>query len=793
MKVLEQIKKQTIIVCNYAYQKAILEELNLSKEIYNIKFFSLDLFIKHYYFSYDDLTIAYLMDKYKYSYDNSVNYLRNLLYINEDSTNPKLHLLYSLKEELLANHLLYFDDGFKDYIKNFDIFFVGIPYFKKLEEQMISELNNITYVEIILDDMALDNDIVYEASTIDDEVTFVADRVSELISKGILLEKIKLTNIDSDYINPLTKIFGLYGIPINISKHYLYGLDITSLFLNLYDEMELDEVFRILQEQYKYDFDIIKMIIDIVNKYILIDDKKLKKEFIINGLKKTNIAIKYSKAVEVVDYLNDYIANDDYVFLLNFNQNAIPKIKKDEDYITDFLKVGLPLDMTSSLNKKIKDATIRKIKSLSNLVITYKNETPYRSFYPANLINETGFKVQDVFYSEINYSKKWAMIELSMMLNKFITYGTISDKLGLYYHNFPINYMSYNNKFKGIDKEVFSKYFNGPITLSYSSMNDYYLCKFKYYVANILKLDIYEETFAIYIGNLFHYVLQHHFMEGKNVDILLKEYVDLNPLRNAKEKFFVNKLRNDLYFVVDTIHVQMKECSLDKALYEERQVVSFDGNVKITFKGFIDKLLYSNDGDETIVAIIDYKTGSTDIDMSLVAHGLSLQLPVYLYLAKNNDNFKNIVFAGFYLQKIIHEIPLIDAKNGIDEIRKKNLKLSGYSNYDDDILYQFDHSYKDSRVINSMKLKNDGSYSSYAKVLTNLQFDNLISLVQQKIVDAGEGISKASFTIDPKEVNDVNLSCCYCKFRDICFRSPSDIVVLQKEKDLSFLGGDTYD
>ena len=58
--------------------------------------------------------------------------------------------------------------------------------------------------------------------------------------------------------------------------------------------------------------------------------------------------------------------------------------------------------------------------------------------------------------------------------------------------------MKYNNKFNGVDKSILYNYLNNSLNLSYSSMDNYYHCAFKFYLSNILKLDYFEETIQIY-------------------------------------------------------------------------------------------------------------------------------------------------------------------------------------------------------------------------------------------------------------------------------------------------------
>ena len=77
-----------------------------------------------------------------------------------------------------------------------------------------------------------------------------------------------------------------------------------------------------------------------------------------------------------IDYQNDLITDDQYIFMLNFNQSAIPVIYKDEDYIPDKSKVKILLNTTLEKNKIEKENAICNIKNIKNLIITYKLKTP---------------------------------------------------------------------------------------------------------------------------------------------------------------------------------------------------------------------------------------------------------------------------------------------------------------------------------------------------------------------------------------------------------------------------------
>ena len=116
---LESIKNNSIVICNSNYKIKLLKGI---KKLINIKFISMDEFIKSYYFDYDEKTILYVIKKYGVKYEIALEYLQNLIYIEDKKyNNEKLDFLVNLKNELIENRLLIFNDKFKNYIKDKDI------------------------------------------------------------------------------------------------------------------------------------------------------------------------------------------------------------------------------------------------------------------------------------------------------------------------------------------------------------------------------------------------------------------------------------------------------------------------------------------------------------------------------------------------------------------------------------------------------------------------------------------------------------------------------------------------
>ena len=248
---------------------------------------------------------------------------------------------------------------------------------------------------------------------------------------------------------------------------------------------------------------------------------------------------------------------------------------------------------------------------------------------------------------------------------------------------------------------------------------------------------------------------------------------------------FVAKLKSDLEFIITTINKQNMYSSLDNTLCEERVFVSKDQNIKLTFMGVIDKLMYRQKDGYNFVVIIDYKTGNPNINLNNVYYGINMQLPIYVYLV--NHKIKNVRIIGFYLQKILHSKPKKDIKKDIIKLKEDALKLEGYTNSNIDYVSLFDSNLDSSEVIKGFKTTKSGSIDSKAHILSDKDINKLIKITDEKIDEAFTGILDRDFAINPKIIDNENIGCKYCKYQDICFKKEDNNVYLDKMDYKEFL------
>ena len=554
-------------------------------------------------------------------------------------------------------------------------------------------------------------------------------------------------------------------------------------FYNLVlDNKNIDEIINAL-DKYQDNKDYSK-IINILNKYIEFNINDIKEE-IKYELENTKISSeKYENTIKIKN-LFDYVERDEYIFLLNFNNPSIPKISLDTDYITDNIKYLVGLDKIEIVNKLSKENTLNYLSNINNLIISYKDSSSFNKYYPSILLDDMNKEIHE-YYRSYNYSDMANKLLYTKYLDNYLKYGIKNNDLDLLYTNYDNNnYLDYDNKFSGINKDQLIKYLDNSLTLSYSSIDNYYKCAFKYYLSNILKIDLYEETFMTIIGSLFHEVLRHMNDDDFDFDREYNGFLENREFTN-KELFYLDKLKDDLKYVIEVIKKHLFLTGFTNMLYEEKIDIKLMDSPYVHFKGFVDKIMYKEKNGETLVSIIDYKTGNPDIKIKNLEFGLSMQLPIYLYLVNNSDKLKNIKFTGFYLQHILSNT-LTKGKKSLLEEKYDKMKLVGYSTNVMERLSIFDSTYENSEMIYGMKLTKDGNFARYANTLSDSEIESIIKLTKEKIMEAVKNILEGKFSINPKILDGENVSCKFCKFNDICYKREEDNIYLERGEDYAKL------
>ena len=743
MNFINDIKTETLIISCEQVKKDIL---NL-KQLKPIKLMTLDEFKKMYLYSFNEEAVLFVMNEYNLKYEIAKEYILNSYYVTDKWYGvSKLDFLVQLKKKLDDNDLLIYNEYFKKYAHRVKI----ILYDLIIDDYTLTLFEGLDY-QIISRECDDYKHRVIEFATDEDEVRYVAFKIADLINSGVGINNIKLTNVGCEYYPLIFRIFLLYGIPVNIPyTSSLASYKLVDEFIHRYRDGE--EINSILEE-IKCDSEIYDKLVLVINEYLKYESREL----LIYKIEHSYITSKaYTEAIEIVDYLN-YVSNDyEYIFMLNFNEGVIPKNHLDTAYITDNIVKFVGINTSSRLNTIIRDRTLKQIKSIKNLVITYKKSSHTGTFYQSTLSSEFAVETGKLTY-DISYSRDDDLIRLVSEYDKYFKYGARGECFDVLAHNYMIKYNSYDNRFTGIKRD------KNKLFLSYSKMNIYNKCAFRYYLANVLKLDVFNENFSAIIGRMVHYIMEKCLNTKMfSIDEYASEFLKDYQLTN-KEMFFLEKYKEGIHKLLDQVMNEQKYTSLDKAMFEKRIEYDIDDSTK--FSGIIDKIMYASDNDVTYVSLVDYKTGNEDISLCYFNDGINIQLPIYLYLVSKLD-IKNPVYVGFYLQKF--------------NLNQDDYRLEGYSNSDVEILEKMDSEYTNSKIIKGLKTNKDGSFSRYSKLISNEEIKKLLKNVDNQIHDVAKKIHGNEFTINPKVTNDKNIGCEYCQFKDICFKTKRDEVLIQE-------------
>ena len=761
-----------LIICPNDIKIDILNNYNDS--LHNIKFMSKKEFFDNYFFSYDYKAIYYLMKKYNYQLDVCKVYLNNLyvIDINKEYNDSKLNFLKDLKIELIENNLLSFNNNFKNYISKFKLEVFNYYDLDKYEEEALNYKFDIPKVEL--------NIPVYEFNSMEEEVNFVCLKIIELINNGIDINNIYLSNVSSDYFYIIRKLFNYYNIPINLnSRDSIFGTKIVQDYLKT-GEIDLENKDKIIINK-----KLVSVLADLSN---LEEDDYVYKKILIDKLKSTCLSnSKLSNAVNIRDFYKSSFKDTDYVFVLGFNQDSLPKMEKDISYINDSIRDEVNMYTTTYLNTRNKEIVAYLLSKIKNIYLSYKLSSPFSSFYKSSLIGDLGLEVIKDNSDKYNHSNFYNKLRLGEKLDLFNLYGEESSYLKELNTHYSIPYKTYNNIYTGINNDLYLKNLPYPLKMSYTSLNSYNECKFKYYIRSVLKIEEYEDTFAAFVGSMYHNILSLYRREGFDLEKEYNNYLEKREL-SLKEKLLLVRIKKDLVELIEVLKKQQLLTGYDEYLVEKKAEVVLDKPVSVVFMGFIDKIMFYKKVEDTYFSIVDYKTGFIDTHIEPMKYGLHMQLPVYLYLIHYSKIFNNPIFTGIYYQNILFNYPTWSPK--LEKEKADRYLLNGYSTDDVSIISRFDSTYEDSSYIKSMKYKDEKGFGTYSKVMDNDTLYSLVEYTKKHINKKVDEILDSDFSINPKVYAGSNVSCEFCSFKDLCFMKDKDLVYLSKVDDLSFLGGE---
>lgn len=801
MKIFNKLEDDLLIITPNEIKESILKKIN---KLYNIKFFTIEQLRDNLLYHYHQHTLFYISNKYHIIPSNAEILMNNLYYIDDYYHNNKLDYLYNIKKDLHFNNYLIKNRYFNTYLSNKKVYIYGYPITKELNK-LIEIISKYTVVEVINEDSINKLIPVYAYDTIENEVVGCAEQISLLIKDGVNINNIYIYLPTNEYTSVVNRIFNIFNIPISLKNRVkISSFPMIKTFLDLLTDVKVKDSQPILDKLIvKYPLNnetnlkLYNNIITILNKYYDLDITLIDlKEVIIHELGKISLVLdEYANCVQEIE-LNSYLSNDqDYVFVLGLNQDILPMVYKDDDYLTDDEKNILGIDNSNDLTNISKDNFINIVNSIKNIYLSYKLKGYSQEFLPSNLIENTdlfmtiAYKYQFTNNAYNNYllANSYDLYYKYNMIDQFME--TLNNKT----NNFQ--YRTYNNQYQPISFDLINQYLENKLVLSYSSLDTFYKCQFAFYLKHILKINKpVKNDRAIKIGTAFHQILCEVYQNNfKDIDEIVDRNLSKQLMAVTKKDLFYNKKYGAFIKTIIRI-LQQRESNFDTSYLEKSFFVNKKSVLKVTIMGVIDKVLTLTIDDNTYVIVIDYKTGYANIDLNKVIYGLDMQLLMYLYLLKYSKDINNFHFAGAYINPIMPNLMNAEENKTYNDLIVSSIKLDGYTINDPNIVSKIDCHYLDNSFIKSIRVKNDGTFYSNAKVYDTTIIDRLLDIVNINIEKSITAIENSDFSINPKRIgmekfNDIT-GCRYCEYYDICYHRPDNVVNLKEYKQLEFLGGE---
>lgn len=377
--------------------------------------------------------------------------------------------------------------------------------------------------------------------------------------------------------------------------------------------------------------------------------------------------------------------------------------------------------------------------------------------------------------------------------------------------SYLLSALTYDNQTVQLNPSLSKALYGSTINASVSRFEGYQACPFKHFASHGLRLNErtkYKlENFDL--GDIFHRVLK-FISEKVNGD-----FKNLNPkqihkltteaLSEILPEVQFNLLNSTAYYrylsqrigaIVETTLTALKyqgshtkftpqrfEASFRRKPKDQSELLAAPLQTKqgipINIRGQIDRIDTYQQGDESFVNIIDYKSSkySGTLDLTKVYYGMQMQMMTYMDIVLQNKSrldLTDMTKPGGLLYFHVHEPRIKLAWNQLSEDKRdtefiNSFKLSGLLNSDTSVLDAFDTRLEPSynSDIVPLGLKKDGGIKSNSKVADEQTIYKLIKHNKQNFIETASNIMDGHTEVAPMKYNQT-LPCDFCNYKSVC-------------------------
>ncbi len=764
------LENNNCVVVSFNELKPYFINLKSANPSLNFKFLSINEIKKNTFGVSNECAIKLGLDNFDYDYPTIktfLNYIKSGINIE---VNEDINKYYNL---LIQNNFLLVEKDYKLIFKNKLVLFLGFEKDDIEINHLINELKITNFKFIKLSEVFDKKEIfVRKYLRVDEEIHDVFIRIIDLLNSGEKVSNIQIVtdfNRNYFYLNLYSKLLKL---ELNFKdRDSLYETKIAKIIeknidslneenIKMYDDGS-DEYNLIVKYLSFYNFH------NLSNKYV--NYKAILSDVMLSSFIDT-------EGVVVTNKFNFDV--DKHTFLIGFDDSFFSKIAKNNEFFDDKIKILNNLNSSEIVNRENNELLLHYLMAMNKLELYYgesdgenKEEISYYLSIIYQNTNDYNNHIIDRLFYNYDYNDSIALSYYSYYYELAKQY---KERTIFYYmYDQSINKMltRYDNQYNGINNRT-NKYYK----ISYTQLNEFFSCPFKFYADRVLGINDFEDTFYLKAGNFIHEIMEKVYDKNFDFD---KAFETL--LMEQKDKFdklellYLDKLKISAKIITDRLIAEKENSSIFKT-YSEKEF-NIPVNDKYILNGKVDSILIAENNERKTLQIIDYKTGETELNLSKNIYGLGLQLPIYSYLLEKDEEFKDINIQGIYYINFISKI-LFDYDNDqIDTIKRKFLKSGAFTNSVDDIkLFEpkiID--YLESKTIDKLSINKDGEikkatifdFSKHIKIMNEIY----PCLIEQNIKIFIDYIENNKYPISPFYDSDTNnsFSCRFCDYKDLCF------------------------
>lgn len=528
-------------------------------------------------------------------------------------------------------------------------------------------------------------------------------------------------------------------------------------------------------------------------------------------------------SVKLCDVSRSIISTPKVVFVVGLNDGKFPaEIKKNGIFSSrdmqalESLGVQFETSLSTRLDAERLDCYNAICHATDRLYLSYSNaDVMGKTINPSGLIKKVSSMLSTPIKTALSYPIEFYCKTPASAYYRFATAKKCSpDELASVYESL-LSIPEYREKLLRLANKLDSHRLSPEISRSLFASSDIYVtpskidvynsCNFKYFCRYGLGLDpirpvaVDPANRGTVMHHVFQYVLMHFgesFSEASDSDIsslvsqLLDEYLTESMSgsfgKTAKFKADYARLHGACMEILLNIREEYKVSKFRPVRFEYK-LKSDDGKtvlsipindgLSVCLYGIVDRVdtFKSDDGTEYI-RIVDYKTGSKQLDYKDIYNGLNLQMLLYmLALTEGTDpDFRNCVPAGvLYVNSVFLKCnadysPLSDSAAIKLKEANKQFKRTGLLINDIISLDAMDNTF--SGIYAPVEKKKDGLYKSESKLISKESFKLLEDFAQKKVEEFGNSLLIGKIDAIPVGEDKDKLPCRYCDFTSVCDR-----------------------